>query len=45
MLYTCSQLDRLELKAFRRRLEDSWNRSIEDLEERMMGDKAAGIKK
>ncbi|NXH27996.1 QRIC2 protein, partial [Myiagra hebetior] len=39
------KLDRLELKAFRKRLEDSWNRNIEDLEKRMMGDSGAGIKK
>ncbi|KFO55393.1 Glutamine-rich protein 2, partial [Corvus brachyrhynchos] len=39
------KLDRLELKAFRKRLEDSWNRNIEELERRMMGDSGAGIKK
>ncbi|XP_023794846.1 glutamine-rich protein 2-like [Cyanistes caeruleus] len=39
------KLDRLELKAFRKRLEESWNRNIEDLEKRMMGDTGAGIKK
>ncbi|NXT66812.1 QRIC2 protein, partial [Chaetops frenatus] len=40
-----AKLDRLELKVFRKRLEDSWNRDIEDLEKRMMGDTGAGIKK
>ncbi|NWS23905.1 QRIC2 protein, partial [Polioptila caerulea] len=39
------KLDRHELKAFRKRLEDSWNRSIEDFEKRMMADSGAGIKK
>ncbi|NWV02256.1 QRIC2 protein, partial [Ptilonorhynchus violaceus] len=39
------KLDRLELKAFRKRLEESWNRNIEELEKRMMGDSGAGIKK
>ncbi|NXB07762.1 QRIC2 protein, partial [Cnemophilus loriae] len=39
------KLDRLELKAFRKRLEESWNRNIEDLEKRMMGESGAGIKK
>ncbi|NWY22289.1 QRIC2 protein, partial [Aphelocoma coerulescens] len=39
------KLDRLELKAFCNRMEDSWNRNIEDLENRMMHDNGAGIKK
>ncbi|NXI80380.1 QRIC2 protein, partial [Rhipidura dahli] len=39
------KLDRMELKAFRKRLEEMWKRSIEDLERRMMGDSGAGIKK
>ncbi|NXJ22959.1 QRIC2 protein, partial [Dicrurus megarhynchus] len=39
------KLDRQELKVFRRRLEDSWNRNIEELEKRMLGDSGAGIKK
>ncbi|NXA73411.1 QRIC2 protein, partial [Thryothorus ludovicianus] len=39
------KLDRLELKAFRKRLENSWNRSIEELEKRMTADTGAGIKK
>ncbi|NWX33196.1 QRIC2 protein, partial [Notiomystis cincta] len=39
------KLDRLELKAFRRRLDESLKSSIEDLERRVMGDTGAGIKK
>ncbi|NWV20571.1 QRIC2 protein, partial [Origma solitaria] len=39
------KLDRLELKAFRKRLEESWNRNMEDLEKRMTDDSAAGTKK
>ncbi|NWW83280.1 QRIC2 protein, partial [Climacteris rufus] len=39
------KLDRLELKVFRKRLEETWNRNIEELERRMMGDSGAGIKK
>ncbi|NWT83829.1 QRIC2 protein, partial [Lanius ludovicianus] len=39
------KLDRLELKAFLNEMEESWKRNIEDLENRLMHDNAAGIKK
>ncbi|NXV60350.1 QRIC2 protein, partial [Molothrus ater] len=39
------KLDRLELKAFRKHLEDSWNRNMEELEDRLLCENAAGIKK
>ncbi|NXI32201.1 QRIC2 protein, partial [Sterrhoptilus dennistouni] len=39
------KLDRHELKAFRRRLDEAWLRNIENLEKRLLGDTGAGIKK
>ncbi|XP_064251118.1 centrosome-associated protein CEP250-like [Passer domesticus] len=39
------ELDRLELKTFRKHLEESWNRSMEALENRLRRENAAGIKK
>ncbi|KFO52429.1 Glutamine-rich protein 2, partial [Corvus brachyrhynchos] len=39
------KLDRLELKAFCNQMEETWNRNIEELKNRLMRDKAAGIKK
>ncbi|XP_068066269.1 glutamine-rich protein 2-like isoform X2 [Anomalospiza imberbis] len=39
------KLDRLELKTFRKHLEDSWKRNMEELENRLMRENAAGIKK
>ncbi|XP_064251115.1 trichohyalin-like [Passer domesticus] len=39
------ELDRLELKTFRKHLEESWNRNMEDLENRLRRENAAGIKK
>ncbi|XP_053817648.1 glutamine-rich protein 2-like isoform X1 [Vidua chalybeata] len=39
------KLDRLELKTFRKHLEDSWSRNMEELENRLMRENAAGIKK
>ncbi|NXY12432.1 QRIC2 protein, partial [Pteruthius melanotis] len=39
------KLDRLELKAFRNQMEETWNRNMEDLENRLMRDSAAGIRK
>ncbi|XP_068066283.1 glutamine-rich protein 2-like isoform X4 [Anomalospiza imberbis] len=39
------KLDRLELKTFRKHLENSWNRNMEELENRLMRENAAGIKK
>ncbi|NXR33848.1 QRIC2 protein, partial [Zosterops hypoxanthus] len=39
------KLDRQELKAFRRRLDEAWLRNIENLEKRLLGDTGAGIKK
>ncbi|NXV59302.1 QRIC2 protein, partial [Molothrus ater] len=39
------KLDHLELKAFRKHLEDSWNRNMEELEDRLLHENAAGIKK
>ncbi|NXR28845.1 QRIC2 protein, partial [Cinclus mexicanus] len=39
------KLDRQELRNFSKRLEESWNRSIEDFEKKMTGDTGAGIKK
>ncbi|XP_005056484.2 PREDICTED: uncharacterized protein LOC101808634 [Ficedula albicollis] len=39
------KLDRLELKAFRKHLEESLNRDIENFEKRVTGDSGAGIKK
>ncbi|NXV58091.1 QRIC2 protein, partial [Molothrus ater] len=38
------KLDRLELKAFRKHLEDSWNRNMEELKDRLLRENAAGIK-
>ncbi|KAJ7423095.1 glutamine-rich protein 2-like protein [Willisornis vidua] len=40
-----NKLDRRELKYFRRRLEDNWNRNLEELEKRILGESAAGIRK
>ncbi|CAN8197239.1 unnamed protein product [Coccothraustes coccothraustes] len=39
------KLDRQELKTFRKHLEDSWNRNMEELENRLLRENAAGIKK
>ncbi|XP_064251096.1 glutamine-rich protein 2-like [Passer domesticus] len=39
------KLDRLELKTFRKHLEDSWNRNMEELENRLSRENAAGYKK
>ncbi|RLV62508.1 hypothetical protein DV515_00019242 [Chloebia gouldiae] len=39
------KLDRLELKVFRKHLEDSWSRNMEELENRLLRESAAGIKK
>nr|XP_041571216.1 glutamine-rich protein 2-like isoform X1 [Taeniopygia guttata] len=39
------KLDRLELKAFRKHLDEAWNRNIEELENRLLRENAAGIKK
>ncbi|NXR66891.1 QRIC2 protein, partial [Rhadina sibilatrix] len=39
------KLDREELKAFRRRLDDAWSRNIATLETRLLGDSGAGFKK
>ncbi|NWV04185.1 QRIC2 protein, partial [Ptilonorhynchus violaceus] len=39
------KLDRLELQAFSKQMEESWNRNIEELENRLMRDSSAGIKK
>ncbi|NXG00874.1 QRIC2 protein, partial [Sakesphorus luctuosus] len=40
-----NKLDRRELKYFRRQLEDNWNRNLEELEKRILGESAAGIRK
>nr|XP_041576019.1 glutamine-rich protein 2-like [Taeniopygia guttata] len=39
------KLDRLELKAFSSQMEETWNRNMEELENRLLCDSAAGIKK
>ncbi|XP_053817594.1 glutamine-rich protein 2-like isoform X1 [Vidua chalybeata] len=39
------KLDRLELKTFSSQMEDSWSRNMEELENRLMRENAAGIKK
>ncbi|XP_005056482.1 PREDICTED: glutamine-rich protein 2-like [Ficedula albicollis] len=39
------KLDRLELKAFSNQMEETWNRNLEELENRLKRDKGAGIKK
>ncbi|NXV69226.1 QRIC2 protein, partial [Molothrus ater] len=39
------KLDRLELKTFRKHLEESWNRNLEELENRLLRENAAGYKK
>ncbi|NWZ98459.1 QRIC2 protein, partial [Nesospiza acunhae] len=39
------KLDRLELKTFRKHLEESWNRNLEELEDRLLSESAAGFKK
>ncbi|XP_027767054.1 glutamine-rich protein 2-like [Empidonax traillii] len=40
-----NKLDRQELKFFRNRLEDTWKRNMEELENRILGDSAAGTRK
>nr|XP_041576003.1 uncharacterized protein LOC121470918 [Taeniopygia guttata] len=39
------KLDRLELKAFRKHIDEAWNRNMEELENRLLRENAAGIKK
>ncbi|NXH03040.1 QRIC2 protein, partial [Loxia leucoptera] len=39
------KLDRIELKTFRDQMEETWNRNIEELENRMLRENAAGYKK
>nr|XP_041576065.1 glutamine-rich protein 2-like [Taeniopygia guttata] len=39
------KLDRLELKAFGSQMEETWNRNMEELENRLLRENAAGIKK
>ncbi|NXG07013.1 QRIC2 protein, partial [Sakesphorus luctuosus] len=40
-----TKLDRQEMKALYKQLEDTWQRSVEELENQMMTDSAAGFKK
>ncbi|NXF71778.1 QRIC2 protein, partial [Sclerurus mexicanus] len=40
-----NKLDRQEMKAFHEQIEDTWQRSLEELENRLKADSAAGYKK
>ncbi|NWI85681.1 QRIC2 protein, partial [Pitta sordida] len=40
-----NKMDRRELKYFQKHLEESWNKSLEELENRIIGDSAAGMRK